>query len=247
MTLAVIFSDNKNMTKIISVLILFIISQNTFAQIKERSSSSSVYAGMAYKFVYLTDKTVEDAYPFFQLNSGDFMKELDGFIGITFNERYTLEFSPAYLFTNSTGNNGFYFTENSERLFYYSQQTRLNALPLNGRIKFHPFAKTGNNTLEKMYFGLGAGAMYINEEMSNQIFTDESRSDYRGIKTFSNDFWTINYEILLGIASFSKIGVGFELSYRFVPLNQNKSKPLITSVAANFNSANLAANIIYTF
>ncbi|MBK6537312.1 MAG: hypothetical protein IPG09_05885 [Ignavibacteria bacterium] len=80
------------MKKIISLVILFIISQNTFAQIKERSSSSSVYAGMAYKFVYLTDNTVEDAYPFFQLNSGDFMKELDGFIGITFNERYTLNF-----------------------------------------------------------------------------------------------------------------------------------------------------------
>lgn len=235
------------MKKLISLALLFLFTQYSFAQIKERSSSASVYAGIAYKFVFLTDNTARDAYPFFQLTYGDFMKELDGFIGITFKEQFTVEFSPAYLFTNTVSNNGFYFTENNVRRYYYSQEIRLNALPLNGRIKYHPFAGTGNKTLGKMYLGAGVGAMFIKEEMTNQIFTDESRQEYLGIKAFSNDFWTIDYEILAGIASFSKIGVGFELSYRFVPLNQNKTKPLITSVAGNFNSANLAANIIYTF
>ncbi len=237
------------MKKSALILLLLVLSQYSFAQIKERSTTLSVYGGMAYKFVFLTDKTVRDAYPFLQLSSGDFMKELDLFIGVTFNDQITVEFSPAYLFTSSNGNNGFYFTKNNERLFYYSQQTRLNAMPLNARIKYHPFAKYENNSLKKMYFGIGAGAMYINEEMTNHIYTDENRTVTvsPGLKKFSNDFWTSNYELLLGITSFSKIGVGFELSYRFVPLNQNKSEPLITSIAGNFNSTNLAANIIYTF
>jgi hypothetical protein len=59
--------------------------------------------------------------------------------------------------------------------------------------------------------------------------------------------WTSNYEILVGIGNFSKIGYGFELSYRIVPLKQLQTKALITEIASNFSSVNFAANIIFSF
>lgn len=89
--------------------------------------------------------------------------------------------------------------------------------------------------------------MYIDEQITNQVYSENSRINYLGTYTYKNDFWTPDYEILLGINSFSKIGFGFELSYRFVPLNQSRVNPIISSVADNFNSINFTANIIYSF
>ena len=87
----------------------------------------------------------------------------------------------------------------------------------------------------------------MDEEITSQIYIDEFTSSYLGAVTAQNSFWTTDYEILLGIGSFSKIGFGFELSYRFVPLNNTTSKPLVSYLASNFNSVNLAANIILSF
>ncbi|MEO6693879.1 MAG: hypothetical protein ABIY50_06040, partial [Ignavibacteria bacterium] len=208
------------MKKIFFAIIIMAFCINASAQIKKRSTDVSVYTGIGYKFVFLTDPQARNAYPFFQLSKGDFLKELDGFFGVSFNDRYAVEFSPAYLFTNSVSSDGFYFQDNSGRRFYQPQQTRLFALPLNFRFKYFPFAEKFSSTLSKVYFGAGAGAIYINEEMTNQIYSDETRLVNLGAKTYENNFWTSNYELLLGINSFSKIGFGFELSYRFVPLNQ---------------------------
>jgi len=235
------------MKKLLFILLLLVFCSNAFSQIKKRSTNVSVYTGIGYKFVFLTNSAARDAYPFFQLSNGDFLKELDGFFGVTINEKYAVEFSPAYLFTNSLSSDGFYFQDNIGLRFYLPQQTRLFALPLNFRFKYFPFVKNFSSALNKVYIGAGAGAMYINEEITNQIYTDNSRLNYLGAKTYENKFWTSNYEILLGINSFSKIGYGFELSYRFVPLNQPHTIPLITSLAGNFNSANFVANIVFTF
>jgi hypothetical protein len=236
------------MKKFILVFLALLISDLSYSQIKQRSTSTSVYAGIGYKFVYLTDPQANDAYPFFQLSSGDFLKEINGFLGVTINESYGIEFSPSYLFTNTQGSDGFYFDNGTNRRFYVPVQTRLFALPMNLRFKYYPFAKNYASAMSKVYFGIGAGAMYVDEEISSQIYQDESAFNYIGAISVNSDFWTTNYEFLLGIGSFSKIGYGFELSYRLVPLdNSSERKPLITYIASNFNSINLAANIVFTF
>lgn len=236
------------MKKIIIIFLLFLISGNSYSQIKQRSLSTNVYTGIGYKFVYLTDPDASDAYPFFQLSNGDFLKEIDGFLGVIFNESYCAEFAPSYLFTNKNGNEGFYFGEGSSRYFYVPSQTRLSAIPLNLRFKFYPFAKNYSSTLSKVYLGIGAGMMYVSEEITSKVYTDDTEFNYLYARTADNDFWTGDYEFLLGVGSFSKIGFGFELSYRLVPLNNNSdNKPLISYIASNFNSVNFAANIIFSF
>ncbi len=231
-------------------LFLFIIclSCNLSAQIKQRSLSTNIYTGIGYKFVFLTDPDANDAYPFFQLSNGDFLKEIDGFLGATFNESYGVEFAPSYLFTNKNGNEGFYFGTGAGRYFYVPSQTRLAAVPLNLRFKYYPFAKNYSSSLSKVYLGIGAGMMYVSEEITSRVYSDDTEFNYLYARTADNDFWTGNYEFMIGTSSFSKIGFGFELSYRLVPLNNTTdSKPLISFIASNFNSVNLAANIIFSF
>ncbi|MBV6479065.1 MAG: hypothetical protein HGGPFJEG_01826 [Ignavibacteria bacterium] len=231
----------------LNIVLLLICLTDSQSQIKQRSSSISYYTGIGYKFVILTNPTASDAYPFFQLSDGDFLKELDGFFGVTINEIFALEFSPSYLFTNKQSSDGFYFQDNNGLRFYYPVDSRLNAIPLNLTFKLFPFAKNYSSFLNKMYLGGGGGFIYFNEETTNQIYDNESQTGYLGARTYKNDFWTSNFEVTLGISSFSKIGFGFEVNYRFVPLDNKHDKPLVTSLAGNFNSVNLSANIIYTF
>jgi hypothetical protein len=88
----------------------------------------------------------------------------------------------------------------------------------------------------------------VSEEITSRVYSDDTEFNYLYARTADNDFWTGNYEFLIGTSSFSKIGFGFELSYRLVPLNNTTdSKPLISFIASNFNSVNLAANIIFSF
>lgn len=236
------------MKTIILILFIFLFSGISYSQIKQRSLSTNVYGGIGYKFVYLTDPDASDAYPFFQLSNGDFLKEINGFLGVIFNESYCVEFAPSYLFTNKNGNEGFYFGQGTSRYFYVPSQTRLSAVPLNLRFKFYPFAKNYSSSLSKVYLGIGAGMMHVSEEITSKVYTDDTEFNYLYARTADNDFWTGDYEFLLGIGSFSKIGFGFELSYRLVPLNnKSDSKPLISYTASNFNSINFAANIIFSF
>lgn len=236
------------MKKIFLTILLICFAGNAESQLKQRSSGTTVYTGIGYKFVFLTNSTARDAYPFFQLSSGDFLKELDGILGVSFNDQVAIEAAPGYLFSNSLSSDGFYFEGNNGRIFYLPVQTNLFALPLNARVKFFPFSSYGKtSTMSKVYFGIGGGAMYINEELTSQLYTNDIRESYLGVRNYENDFWTYNYEILLGINSFSKIGFGFEISYRFVPLDEPQIIPLITSLAGNLNSANFLANIVYTF
>lgn len=233
--------------KSLCIFMFLILAGYGNAQIKQRSANLSYYTGIGYKFVFLTNPTASDAYPFFQLSDGDFLKELDGFFGVVISERFAFEFSPSYLFTNKQSSDGFYFQDNSGLRFYYPVDSRLNAIPLNLMFKFFPFAKDYSSFASRLYFGGGGGMMYINEEMTNQIYSNESQTGYLGARTYENDFWTSNYEIVAGVSNFSKIGFGFELNYRFVPLNVPQDKPLITSLAGNLNSFNFSANIIYSF
>lgn len=236
------------MKKILFIFILtLLVYNNSFSQIKQRTVSTSVYTGIGYKFVFLTNQTARDIYPFFELSNGNFLKEIEGFLGITIDERYSVEFAPSYLFTNSYGNDGFYYVTNANRRFYVPTETRLFALPLNLKIKFFPFAKNYSSSFSKFYIGGGGGAMYIDEEIISNIYSDDTEFTYLGAVYAEDTFWTGNYEFNVGISGFSKIGYGFELSYRIVPLNESLQKPLVTSLATNLNSVNLSLKIIFNF
>ncbi len=236
-----------NMKKILLAVMILFISNIASSQIKTRSTNTTGYMGIGYKFVFLTNPAARNAYPFFQLSKGDFLKEIDGFFGVNLNDRFGIELAPSYLFTNSVSSNGYYYSNSFGKRFYLPLQTRLFAVPLNLKFKFFPFYKNYTSSFSKFYFGAGGGAMYIDEEISAQIYSGEDELNYLGSKTYVNHFWTTNYEFAVGISSFSKIGYGFELSYRFVPLNTELNVPLITSIATNFNSINFTANIIFTF
>lgn len=235
------------MKKIILIFLVLLTSSNSFSQIKQRSASVVPYLGIGYKFVFLTNQAARDAYPFFQLSNGDFMKEIDGFFGVTIDEKYAIELAPSYLFTNSYNSDGYYFNNGTQNLFYVPTQTRLFAVPVNVKFKFFPFVKNYTSSLSKLYVMAGGGGMYINEEIAAQFYIDDTKFNYLGARTFENSFWTGNYEFAVGITSFSKIGYGFELSYRFVPINNQSNIPVITSIASNFNSVNFTANIVFTF
>ncbi|HMQ68494.1 MAG TPA: hypothetical protein PKA90_01520 [Ignavibacteria bacterium] len=235
------------MKKIIIIVLLLLVPVISRSQIKQRSMKQNVYVGIGFKLIWLTDPQASDAYPFFQLSGGDFLKEIDGIIGITLNEQYGFEFSPGYLYSNALNNDGYYYDSETERRFYVPTQSRFYTIPLNAKFKYYPFAKNYSSSFSKMYFGIGAGPMYINEEITGQIYSDEGQV-FIGNRSASDNFWTGNYEIMIGTGSFSKIGFGFEVSYRFVPLPHDvKSNPLITSLATNFNSINLTGNILFSF
>lgn len=237
------------MKKILLILILIIISAGaSFGQIKQRANNTEFYLGFGYKFVFLTNPDARNSYPFFQLSSGDFLKEIDGYFGAKVNQKFGVEFSPAYLFTNAVNSDGFYFTDvtNGTR-FYVPVQTRLFAVPLNIRFKYFPFPQNYSSVLGQFYFGGGGGAMYATEEITSQIYSDETRFNYLTSRSYKESFWTSNFEMMIGIGSFAKIGYGFELSYRFVPLKHLNDKPLVTATASNFNSINFSANVFFSF
>jgi hypothetical protein len=236
------------MKKILIVIVILLLSDYSISQVKSRTTVTSLYAGIGYKFVFFTGSITSNAYPLFQFSNGEFLREINGFFGVSINNKYAIEFNPSYLYSNTANSDGFYFTEsNRQRLFYVPEQSRLLAVPLLARFKFFPFSENYKSTTSKMYLGIGGGAIYINEEVVNFIYPDQSSFNTLGAATYENDFWSQNYELFVGINSFSQIGYGFEVSYRLIPLNQNKSKPLISSVSGNFNSINLSANIIFSF
>lgn len=235
------------MKRILLTILLLGVSGTSFSQIKERTSTSTLYTGFGYKFIFLTNSGARNAYPVFQLSNGDFLKEIDGYLGVLINEKYGIEFSAGYLFTNAVDSDGFFFTDANGKRFYVPVNTRLFGLPLLARFKYYPFSKNYTSSVSKFYFGGGAGAVYLDEEITNQIYTDQNQFNYVGARTSKGQLWTPSFEFYVGIGSFSKIGYGFELGYRFIPLDRTFDKPLITNIVSNFNSVNLNANVLLSF
>mgnify|MGYP001206217572 CR=1 FL=1 len=225
------------------------------AQIKQRTQNRVFYTGVGYKFVLFTDSEARSAYPFFDITDQAFVKELGGFFGMVLSERVAFELAPSYIFSNEYGSDdseadggGFYFKESGVERYYVPSDAKMFAIPVNARIKYFPFAKDYSSAFNLLYFGAGAGPIYISEEMTQRVYTDEGRLDYLGVGQYADDFWTVNFEAIAGIATVPKFGIGFEMSYRFIPLGSaDGTKPLITSIAKNFNSFNIAANVIYKF
>jgi hypothetical protein len=229
---------------ILLLTIQFLLSSLLYSQ--TRTAGPTSFAGLGYSIMIFTDGDVSNTYPTFDFSRGDFLKQINIFYGMKFND-FSIEIAPAFIFTNTQSSDGFYYTEtNGSRRFYYPQESRLFAAPINLKAKYYPFTSSVS-AVSNIYFGAGAGMMYIKEEYRNLVYTDESRLVFLGTNNAKNSFWKPNFEAVIGIGSFSKFAYGFEVGYRFVPLDQKRDHPLITSLAGNFNSVNLSANVIFTF
>ena len=216
------------------------------AQIKDRTSSYS-YVGGGYTLVFFTDSEVNNTYPVFDLSNSSFLSEVNLFYGIKASPSIAVEFSPSFIFTNTQSNNGFYYTDNGVQNYYLPNSAKLFALPLNINFKYFPFTDDLINPVSNLYFGVGGGLMYINEEFQNYIYPSETSISPIGIQTTTNSLWTPDFQIMVGFGSTAKFGYGFELGYRIVPLDGDGSKPQTTSLANNFNSVNLSAKVIFSF
>ncbi|HRE41160.1 MAG TPA: hypothetical protein PLG90_07485 [Ignavibacteria bacterium] len=237
------------MKKLLSLIFITTIYINTInAQIKDRSNSFS-YAGIGYSLVIFTDSKVSDMYPVLNFNNTNFLSEINPFFGIRFNDNLAVEISPSFIFTNSRNNKGFAFESqgSTNTTYYLPSECNLFALPINVNAKFYPFTSDLISPVSNLYFGVGGGPMYIKERYLNYQYANSNFSGFITTSTDENSFWVPHFMGSVGYGSFAKFGYNFELSYRVVPLNQEGKKPVISSVAGNFNSLNLTARITFNF
>ena len=231
----------------IVIVILFMGFGLANGQIKDRSSSYS-YAGGGYTLVFFTNGDVNDTYPVFNLSQSSFLSEINVFYGMRLSSSVAVEISPSFIFTTSESNDGFYFTNQSgERSFYFPNEAKMFALPLNLNVKFYPFAGNPLLPTSNIYFGGGAGMMYIDEEFDNLLYTDSTLTQFKRFEKTTNSQWTPNFSVFVGFGSSAKFGYAFELGYRFVPLDGDATKPQTTSIANNMNSVNLSAKVMLSF
>lgn len=219
---------------------------DSFAQVKTRESAQA-YAGMGYSFVIFTNSDMTDSYPLFG-SSGDFLKEINFFGGIRASRSFALELSPSIMFSNSINNKGITYTNMFwETEFYVPNTASFLSLPINLKAKYYPFTKDLISQMSNFYVGFEAGMVYIKEEFNNSIYTDNTMTNYIRSQTSKNSFWKPDFGISIGYGSTAKFGYGFEVSYRFIPLDGDKKYPLTTSIAKDMNSVNLSVKLIFSF
>lgn len=228
------------MRKIILIL-LFIVSTNFLtAQIKDRDKGHP-YVGVGYSLVIFTNSDASKIYPMINLNTSSFLSEINISAGYKFNRNFALEFNPAFVFAQSANNKGFNYNDGVNNYFYLPNRANLFTLPLNVKMKLYPLAKKSYSFVNNFFLGIGGGPMFVNESYENGVYEREYNYSTNPItfKSYSNNFWRYNAVISAGYDYSGTIGLGFEVSYRMVPLAINGPAPVISSIASNFNSINL--------
>lgn len=230
------------MKKSIIFLLLLITFNSLTSQIKDRDKGYP-YAGVGYSLIIFTNSDASKIYPVLNLNTSSFLSEINISAGYKFNKNIALEFNPSIIFSSANNNKGFYYRDKTAgtNYFYLPNKANLFTIPLNVKMKVFPFAKKSFSFADNIFFGIGGGPMYINEQYDNSVYPQESFYQTNPIKfqTNSNNFWRYNAVVSCGYDYAGTIGVGFEVSYRIVPLAIDGPSPVISSVASNFNSINL--------
>lgn len=236
------------MKKYLLLVILLSLTANIlFAQLKD-SKKSGLYGGIGYSFLIYTNSDVSDVYPSFDFRTNSLNTEISPYLGYRISETAALEFSPSFIYANSGGSKGFYYSSSvNPRYYYLPSPAYIYAIPLNLKLKLFPFAKSGSILSKGIFFGVSAGAMFIREEYDNRIFTDETTNYYVNTRNVSNTLWAPNSMLSVGYASNQQFSYGFELGYRFVPLTVKRDYPLITSLASNMNAVVLTIKIGVNF
>lgn len=228
------------MRKIILIFIFAFSANLIFAQLKDRDKGQA-YAGIGYSMIIFTNPDVSKIYPVLNLNTSSFLSEISLSAGYKFNRHIALEFNPAFVFAQSANNKGFYYNDGVNNYYYLPNRANLFTLPINVKMKLYPLAKQTFSFVNNIFIGIGGGPMYINESYDNAVYDKEYNYNTNSIKfaSYSNNFWKYNAVISGGYDYAGQIGLGFEFSYRLVPLAIHGPAPVITSVASNFNSINL--------
>ena len=224
------------------LIFLFIFAFNFLsAQTKDREKGHP-YAGIGYSLIIFTNSDASKIYPVINLNSSSFLSEINLSAGYKFNRHIALEFNPAIVFASSNNNKGFNYYDGTNNYYYLPNKANLFTLPINVKMKLYPLAKQTFSFVNNIFIGIGGGPMYINEQYDNAVYNNENHYQTGALKfqTNSNSFWRYNAVISGGYDYAGTIGLGFEFSYRIVPLAIDGPSPVITSVASNFNSVNLS-------
>lgn len=224
------------------LIFLFVFAVNYLnAQTKDREAGHS-YAGIGYSLIIFTNSDVSNIYPVVNLNTSSFLSEINLSAGYKINRNIAIEFNPSFIFSSSNSNKGFYYNDGINNYYYVPNKANLFSLPINAKIKLYPLAKKTFSFVNNIFIGFGGGPIYINEQYDNAVYeTETTYHTYPKLyETYSNNFWRYNAVISGGYDYSGAIGLGFEFSYRIIPLAIHGPAPLITSVASNFNSVNLS-------
>lgn len=226
------------MKKFILLLItlLMFFSGAVYSQTYERETSE-LYAGVGLAMVFFTQSDVWNIYPILDVNNTSFIYEISPFIGYRIDNSVSLEFAPSFIINESNSKDGFYFTQNNERNWYVPQNVSLVIIPINLKAKFFPLAKNaaGNSFKSGFYTGLGAGITFIGESYDSYVYPDENSLSVIGIDNSKKNVWQPGAQIFVGLDLQSKLGLGFELGYRFIPGKVDKDEPLVSAFAPNMN------------
>jgi len=229
------------------LIVLFLTVDVTFAQIKP-TKKSGVYGGIGYSFMIYTNSAVADVYPSFDFRSNSFNTEVNPYLGFQISDAIALEFSPSFIYANSGGSKGFYYSSAVNPTYYYlPSPAYMFAIPLNLKMKYFPFSKASSEVPKGIFFGVSAGPMFIREEYDNRIFSDETTNSYIATRSYTNIQWAPNTLLSVGYSAKQQFAYGFELGYRFVPLSLKRDYPLISSLASDLNSVVVNIKIGFNF
>jgi len=240
-----IFSQNRDIVK-----------HNSFgslAQLKKRSTVTS-YVGAGYSFVIFTAHDMNTGYPVFDLQSGDFLSEINLYYGFAIAQALTLEIEPSILFTRN--NRGITIIPASpvhvfDTSYNYvlPQTLSMIAFPIALNIRFFPaFKSKGFGRL--FFVGGGAGVVWIREEYdvvySNSPAYGYYNGFYSNIFTVSTSQWSPLFRVMTGFTGTGgQFGFGGEVRYNFVPLKRN-DEAFLTRIAPNFNSVELSLRFYFS-
>jgi hypothetical protein len=234
--------------RLLLLILFFVIYNSSYSQTSLRDKGN-FYIGAGYSLLIFTNSDVYNVYPVVNFNASSFMSEFTINAGYKINKNIAVEFAPGIIWARAQSNNGFFFNNGSNNYFYLPNEANMLALPLNLKVKVFPFAGKVKSFADNIYFGIGGGAIFINEQYTNNVYTNSTQNlgSFLYTQTCSNTLWKPNMNLSLGVDFSTKFGFGIEGSYRFIPLATKGTQPLITSVASNFNSVNLTLKVLVNF
>ncbi|MGA2667917.1 MAG: hypothetical protein ABSF32_03260 [Ignavibacteria bacterium] len=221
-------------------------------QLKPRKTVTT-YVGAGYSFVIFTAHEMNTGYPVFDTRSGDFLSEINLYVGFAIAKALTLEFEPSILFTRN--NREIQINLNQPKYvgidtFNYDFPSALSmiAFPLAINARFFPFFATKG--FGRLFFvGAGGGVIWIREEYDNN-YTNTPTQNYYGYNSYfiteSTSQWAPLLRLMTGFTGTGgQFGFGGEIRYNFVPLKKS-DEAFITRIAPNFNSVDISLRFYFS-
>lgn len=225
-------------------------------QLKTRKTVSS-YFGAGYSFMIFTNSYMSSAFPILDTRNGTFLTNINLFFGFAIAKAVTLEFSPTILFTSNNKQVDYkfsqpYSTGSGSFDYGHTYTNGIIAIPLALNVRFFPLYK--QKSFARLFFiGGGAGAVWVREE--NDVYLNDNptsiitngvnQQDY--ISGISTSQWAPYFRVISGFTGTGgQFGFGGELSYNFIPLKQDQTKPFATRFAKDMNSVDITLRFYFS-